>query len=53
MEEGVDLIRRFLRTRIDGQRREDSGWEMQEERIVLPVPAEHDGGYICRIVSPR
>ncbi len=46
MEEGVDVVHRFIGPR------EKAGWEVAEENFILPVPAFHDGGYICRIVAP-
>lgn len=47
MEEGVDVVHRFIGPR------EKAGWEVAEEKFILPVPAWHDGGYICRIVAPQ
>lgn len=63
MEEGIDQVYRFLRSRVDPKtgdgvdgsvpkdwpRREDLGWEIEAEKLVLPVPGLHDGGYVCRI----
>lgn len=43
MEEGVDVVHRFMGPR------EKQGWLVEEERHILPVPAYHDGGYICRL----
>ena len=48
MEEGVDVVHKFLKQ----SKREDAGWSIEEETFLLPVPAWHDGGYICRIAAP-
>ena len=52
LDEGPDVIHRFMRGKVGEQRREDAGWEVEYENYVLPVPAFHDGGYVCRLVSP-
>jgi len=61
MEEGVDLVRFFLSARAEagepgskngGMQREEAGWELQEEKIILPTPAYCDGMYWCRLKAP-
>lgn len=47
MEECVDVVHKFMNSH-----RLESGWEVMEEKFLLPVPAWHDGGYICRIEAP-
>ncbi|MBZ0135862.1 MAG: methyltransferase domain-containing protein [Planctomycetes bacterium] len=45
MEEGPDVVHKFLRTRDD--------WEVEYENYLLPVPAWHDGGYVARLRAPE
>ena len=61
MEEGVDIVRWFLSARVghdepgsqhEGTQREEAGWEMKEEKIVLPVPGYSDGMYWAVITAP-
>jgi 16S rRNA (cytosine967-C5)-methyltransferase len=52
MDEGPDVIHRFLRGKVGEQRREDLGWEVEYENYLLPVPARHDGGYTARLSAP-
>lgn len=52
MEEGVDVLHKFMSTKTGGQNREDAGWEVQQEVFTLPVPALHDGAYCVRLRSP-
>jgi 16S rRNA (cytosine967-C5)-methyltransferase len=61
MEEGVDIVRYFLSAQVSdnepgsdntGMQREEAGWEMKEEKIVLPVPGYSDGMYWCVLVAP-
>lgn len=61
MEEGVDIVRWFLSARVgadepgsehEGTQREEAGWEMKEENIVLPVPGYSDGMYWCKLAAP-
>ncbi|MCC6575309.1 MAG: methyltransferase domain-containing protein [Planctomycetes bacterium] len=54
MEEGMDVTRAFIEARQPGtsHTREDGGWAIEEEKVVLPVPAWHDGTYFCRLKAP-
>ncbi len=54
MEESVDIVRAFLAAHAEGsaQTREQAGWTIEQERIILPVPARHDGAYFCRLRAP-
>ena len=61
MEEGVDVVRWFLSAQANegepgaenrGMQREEAGWEMKDENIVLPVPGYSDGMYWAVIVEP-
>ena len=52
MDEGPDVIHRFLRGRVGEKRREDMGWELEYENYLLPQPARHDGGYTARLRAP-
>lgn len=61
MEEGVDIVRWFLSARVspdepggehEGTQREEAGWEMVSENIVLPVPAYSDGMYWAVLRAP-
>ncbi|MEE9312083.1 MAG: methyltransferase domain-containing protein [Planctomycetota bacterium] len=52
MEEGVDVVYKFLRGLDDNVRREDAGWKVTHEHHILPVPGWHDGGYAARITKP-
>ncbi len=61
MEEGVDIVRWFLSARAgadepgsehEGTQREEAGWELKEENIVLPVPGYSDGMYWAVIMAP-
>jgi 16S rRNA (cytosine967-C5)-methyltransferase len=61
MEEGVDVVRWFLSAQVSdnepgsdntGMQREEAGWEMRQEQIVLPAPGYSDGMYWAVIVAP-
>ncbi|MBP9892582.1 MAG: methyltransferase domain-containing protein [Planctomycetes bacterium] len=61
MEEGVDVVRWFLSAQVSdnepgsdntGMQREEAGWEMKQEQIVLPAPGYSDGMYWAVIVAP-
>jgi len=52
LDEGPDVIHRFLRGKVGEVRREDLGWEVEYENYLLPVPAWHDGGYVARLRAP-
>ncbi len=61
MEEGVDIVRWFLSAEVSdnepgsdntGLQREEAGWEMKEENIVLPLPGYSDGMYWAVIQAP-
>lgn len=66
MQEGPDVVYRFLRNKIEDTRREgsegtrpnealrreDLGWNVEHEKYTIPVPARHDGGYVCRLKAP-
>lgn len=52
LDEGPDVIHRFLRGKVGETRREDLGWEVEYENYQLPVPAWHDGGYVARLRAP-
>jgi len=51
LDEGPDVIHRFLRCKVGDKRREDD-WEVEYENYQLPVPAWHDGGYVARLRAP-
>ncbi|MCA8947273.1 MAG: methyltransferase domain-containing protein [Planctomycetes bacterium] len=53
LDEGPDVVHRFLRGKIGDVRREDVGWEVEHESYLLPIPAYHDGGYVTRIRAPK
>jgi 16S rRNA (cytosine967-C5)-methyltransferase len=46
MEEGPDVVHKFMKTAGDG-------WEIEDEVYTLPIPARHDGGYACRLHTPE
>ncbi|MCB9894697.1 MAG: methyltransferase domain-containing protein [Planctomycetes bacterium] len=52
LDEGPDVVHRFLRGKVGDKRREDIGWEVEYENYLLPVPAFHDGGYVARLHAP-
>jgi len=51
LDEGPDVVHRFLRGKVGEERREDV-WEVEFENYLLPVPAWHDGGYVARLRAP-
>lgn len=62
MEEGVDIVRWFLSARVgaeepggqhEGTQREEAGWEMKQENIMLPVPGHSDGMYWAVVIAPK
>ncbi|MCF6228739.1 MAG: hypothetical protein L3J82_08795 [Planctomycetes bacterium] len=53
MEEGLDVVYKFLRGLDNNVRREDAGWAITHEHHILPIPAWHDGGYAARITKPK
>lgn len=52
LDEGPDVIHRFLRVKEGETRREDT-WEVEYENYLLPIPAWHDGGYTARLRAPE
>lgn len=52
IDEGPDVIYRFMREKVGDARREDLGWNVEYEKYTIPVPAWHDGGYVCRLKAP-
>jgi 16S rRNA (cytosine967-C5)-methyltransferase len=52
MEEGVDVVHKFLSAPRPRSSESDKEWRIEAETFVLPVPAWHDGGYICRLKAP-
>lgn len=66
LDEGPDVVHRFLRGKVgkvgredsgrtnpnSAVRREDQGWSIEFENYLMPVPAWHDGGYVVRIRAP-
>ncbi|NUO15328.1 MAG: methyltransferase domain-containing protein [Planctomycetaceae bacterium] len=62
MEEGVDITRKFMASRPHADEpggeksspsREDTGWEMKVEHIVLPRPGHSDGMYWAVLKAPQ
>ncbi|KAA0218346.1 methyltransferase domain-containing protein [bacterium] len=62
MEEGVDIVRKFMTSRPQAdepgangvqQSREGAGWEMRSEHIVLPRPGHSDGMYWAVMQAPK